>query len=151
MFSCGNGVLNIIGCTFDRNSSHGFTMSTGNVGVIFGNIFSNNGGYGISASNIAANCFIDYNAYYNNTSGAVTGLAQGPHDVLVTDGDPLTDSTNGDVRLNSTALRGALLRGSLNMISDTGVVANVDYSDFGALQHQDSGGGSTIRLFPIFD
>ncbi len=107
--------------------------------VLRNNILMNNGGYGInytSAPQYKAIPPIDYNAVKSNTSGNYNNISASPHDVLMT-ADPFTNAAGDDYTLNNTAGGGAVCR----------AVGDVPYIDIGALQHQDSGGGSTINIF----
>lgn len=77
--------------------------------AVLNNILVSNGGYGLnvvggSADAVAA--MADYNAFYNNTSGARNNLSAGTHDVTLT-GDPFTSAAGDDFTLNSTAGAGA--------------------------------------------
>ena len=83
-------------------------------GVCENNILVNNGGYGINqptAQTHADYPWIDYNAFYNNTSGARQNVNASPHDVTLT-GDPFTNAAGNDFSLNNTAGAGAACRGS---------------------------------------
>src|SRR3989338_8129890 len=74
-------------------------------GVCENNILVNNGGYGINqptAQTHADYPWIDYNAFYNNTSGARQNVNASPHDVTLT-GDPFTNAAGNDFSLNNTA------------------------------------------------
>lgn len=109
--------------------------------IVRNNIMVSNGGYGLNVSSATAqgNTFADYNAFYNNTSGEITGISNGGNDVTLT-GDPFTDSANDDYSLNATAGAGAACHG----VGYPGVFAGgltTGYLDIGAAQHQDSGGG----------
>jgi len=83
-------------------------------GVCENNILVNNGGYGINqptAQTHADYPWIDYNAFYNNTSGARQNVNASPHDVTLT-GDPFTNAAGDDFTLNNTAGAGAACRGA---------------------------------------
>src|SRR3990167_2615932 len=83
-------------------------------GVCENNILFNNGGYGINqptAQTHADYPWIDYNAFYNNTSGARQNVNASPHDVTLT-GDPFTNAAGDDFTLNNTAGAGAACRGA---------------------------------------
>lgn len=87
------------------------------------NIIVNNGTYGISTNTttVSGVASIDFNAYYNNTSGTVNtnfGLAIGPNDIVLS-GDPFVDPNNGDFNLNTTANAGQALRDAI-LIMPTG-------------------------------
>ncbi len=97
------------------NSSDGLLLSgtvnisTGHVEIV-NNIFSSNGGRGISAgSNVDLLVLADFNAFHNNTSGALNNISAGANDVTLT-ADPFIDSASGDFRLNREAGGGTLLK-----------------------------------------
>src|SRR3990167_7761950 len=83
-------------------------------GVCENNILVNNGGYGINQQTAQTHAdypWIDYNAFYNNTSGARQNVNASPHDVTLT-GDPFTNAAGDDFTLNNTAGAGAACRGA---------------------------------------
>ena len=102
-------------CTIYGNGRHGiYDPSYWILNTIVGNIITGNGGYGINAAIMTpsgqdARC--DYNAFYNNTSGARNIVLAGDHDVTLT-GDPFMNAAAGDFSLNSTAGAGAACRGA---------------------------------------
>lgn len=86
------------------------------------------------------------NAYYNNTSGALSNVAAGDGDVTLT-GDPFTSpSGSADFSLNNTAGAGAACRsaGWPPRIGALGATAGTNYKDIGALQAQPTASGGTI-------
>lgn len=99
-------------CIFYNNGDDGLRLAlTQNNLLIIRNIFVSNLGYGIdvgTASNITSS-LIDFNAFYNNTSGEVNGISNGPNDITLT-ADPFVDAANGDFNINNTAGGGASLR-----------------------------------------
>lgn len=125
-----------------------------------GSVFVNNGGYGINFAGALArgNAWtrhyggFGYNAFYNNTSGAMNNISARTGDVTLT-GDPFIDAGSGDFSLNNTAGAGADCRAAGFPGSYTDGLTT-GYLDIGAAQHQDSGGGggSSARIFgsPVF-
>ena len=118
------------------------TAST-DAGMVMNSVFAGNGTYGINSdtTNYTASgrnqLLMDYNAFYNNTSGARNNVPSGEHDVTLT-GDPFTNGGSLNFSLNNTANQGAALRG-------TGFPGGLQaggtgYLDIGMLQHQDLGG-----------
>ena len=126
--------------------------------AILGNIFANNGGYGLNFSAGAgwpASPVIDGNAYYSNTSGnrnnvddttvnPVNGVSPYANVFDITAAttpaltvSPFTSAGTGDFTLNNTAGGGASLRANAPGNSFPGSTP-VGYRDFGAIQHQDS-------------
>lgn len=102
------------------------------------NIVVNNAGYGFNASGAAAFAnavAVDFNAYYNNTSGARNNVTAGAHDITLT-ADPFTNAGAGDFSLNSTAGGGAALKGTGFPGTFPGSLST-GYADVGPLQHQD--------------
>lgn len=126
--------------------------------IVKGNLVANhtNGsGSGIKFNGsgaIAASPFIDGNAYYNNTANRTngdgtsgnnaTGAYTNVYDVSITDGSPFVNAGSSDFRLNGTALRGALLRGTAQLGMHPGLSPQTNYLDFGALQSPPSGSRS---------
>lgn len=137
----GNTVLT--NCVAYDNSGSGIAF-TGSYesAVLLNNILVSNGGYGVNfgtSQGWSAPVF-DYNAYYNNTSGARNNVLAGANDVALT-GSPFTNGASGDFSLNNTAGAGAACRA----VGYPGVFPGgltTSYLDIGAAQHQDSGGGS---------
>jgi hypothetical protein len=82
----------------------------------------------------------DYNAMYNTGSGYVNQANMGGHDKILT-GSPFTNGASLDFTLNNTANRGAALRATA--FPGAMQVGGTGYADYGPLQHQDSGGGSS--------
>lgn len=124
---------------------------SGDAVVVENNVLMSNGGYGLknAATLLASDEFsVDYNAYYNNTSGSINGLSAGAHDVTLS-GDPFTNAAGGDYSLNSTAGAGAACRAS----GIPGVfldLSTTGYIDIGMAQHADSasgGGGQSVGIF----
>jgi hypothetical protein len=107
----------IVGNTFYGQGRHGVSFAgfwTPAGYTLMNNIFVSCGGYGVSNGGGYgpgwASEAVDYNAFYNNTSGARNGLTAGAHDVTLS-ADPFTDAANGDFSLNSTSGGGAALKG----------------------------------------
>jgi len=125
----------------------------GIISSVRNNIIMNNGGYGQNHQTAPGTGVFrnfpscDYNAYYNNTSGALNNMAHGPHDVILT-GDPFVDAAGGDFRLNNTAGAGAACRAAGFPGVLPGLSA-VGYADIGVYQHLDAGGagGGGPRIF----
>jgi hypothetical protein len=138
----------IINSIFYANGRDGIRIDPTNIhsalANITGNIFVNNAGYGINVVNAPTPTptipYWDYNAYYNNTLGAVHNLNAGAHDVTLT-GSPFTNAPT-DFTLNNTASAGKACRsvgtpGALPASIGTG------YADIGPLRHQDPASGGT--------
>lgn len=81
---------------------------------IYNCLIAGNGGYGINTdtavSGIPDRGYLDYNAFYNNTSGNFNeaGLS-GANDIILT-ADPFTSAASDDYSLNNDAGGGAALR-----------------------------------------
>lgn len=130
------------------NGRNGFDL-TGNAG--FGSYLSNclsvgntSEGYGTNA--VKAGAFLQNCAGYNNTSGNynATNLPNVSNFQNLS-GNPFTNAGSGDFSINNTAGAGAQLRaagypGLLPRGTTTG------YSDIGAVQHQDAGGGGGLLI-----
>ena len=81
-------------------------------GLLVNNVFTGNGGYGITAgSDISGgmNCLlVHYNAFRNNTSGRTNNITS-TNEVILT-ADPYTDESTDDYTTNATAGGGAAMR-----------------------------------------
>lgn len=144
--------VRVLGCTLYGNGRDGIraTAAYAQIGSqVSNNLIVGNGGYGINYSSVRASNFggFNYNAFYNNTSGARNVILAGPNDVTLT-ADPFTNAAGGDFSLNTTAGGGAAARavgfpGAVPGISTTG------HLDIGAVQHADpaSSGGQSVSIF----
>lgn len=149
IYNCGRHGINIVGL---QTSS----------ALIRGNIVSKNGGWGIintGGAGIAARAEWDGNAFFSNTSGTRSNLddttvnvqnAIAPYtnvaDVSCSV-DPFTNAAGGNFTLNNTAGGGAPLRGTSPINTWPGLTGT-GYRDFGAIQHQDSGGSAGMLFIP---
>jgi len=137
-------------CHSYGNGRHGFHFPAARGAGISNCHAENNSGYGFNLTTNAA-ALIHCSAY-NNTSGTYPTLLQTVLNkgfITVTDGSVYANAAGSDFSLNATALRGALLRAAgFPTTSPTGNSAN--YSDIGAFQHQDSGGGTTY-IFNVLE
>jgi hypothetical protein len=100
-------MLIVRNCIIDRNGDGidlSGTLAPGTVMLIENNQITNNTIYGIRGpSNPALEAIMaDYNAFYNNSSGALLNLSSGAHDVTMV-ADPYVDSPNGDYRPGTNA------------------------------------------------
>lgn len=124
--------------TLDTNAGPGIALLyTGNIwsAQITNNLISNSGTYGIDAPNTLGDKALsvppDYNAFFNNPSGAIHFLSSGAHDVALS-GSPYVGA--GDYGLNNTAGAGAACRGAgYPGLFPGGVTTGA--LDVGALQH----------------
>jgi hypothetical protein len=127
-------------CVADRNDLSGLLIDGSGVAAECVNCaFTNNGHYGVEQT--TENDSISLNnrrvvncAYYNNTSGASHNYPQGTGAITLT-AEPYVNAVSGNFLPNTTAGGGTLLRG-------VGVPV---YLDVGSDQHQDTGGGTTVR------
>lgn len=139
----GNTVLD--GCIAYDNSGDGIGMPGTYQSVsVLNSLLISNGGYGINfgVNQPLVEQTIDYNGFYNNTSGARNNYQAGVHDVTLT-GDPFVDAANGNFALNATAAAGAAARAA----GYPGLLPNgttTGYLDMGAAQHQDPAGGTNV-------
>lgn len=124
-----------------------WTYSIGLGGHMLNNMLMSNSGYGIHTENGLARAYesVDYNAFFNNTSGARNVILAGPHDVTLT-ADPFINAAGNVYHLNTTAGGGAALRAAgFPGLFPGGLTTG--YLDIGAAQHQDSAsGGSTVGI-----
>jgi hypothetical protein len=88
--------IRIINCTFDGNRQSGLYLTgTAVTPMIYNNIFSNNGEYGIrttSALQVNFPDLFDHNAFFNNTSGARLNAPIGANDTTL---DPQYSNREG--------------------------------------------------------
>lgn len=129
--------LQVEGCTIDGNGGDGLDMS-GNLQMIvrlYNNIFSNNSNYGVrAASGQSTWQQVDYNNFYNNTSGARLNINAGTNDVAL---DPTyTDRSNRDFSIG-TNLKAAGFPGTRYVGANRS--ATRSYVEIGAAQRQESG------------
>ena len=134
----------VYGCT-----SHGIEIAAASLTilVVANNVLVGNGGYGLnlSGANLAETqvYFLDRNAYYNNTSGAINPSTNGQTNAVTLTGDPFTNAAGGVFALNNTASAGAACRAAAYPGAFRGGLTT-GYLDIGAAQHQDSGGGGPV-------
>lgn len=151
--SGGTGSFSAEGCVFYGNGRDG--LRTTWTSIFRGNLsvknclFVNNGGFGFSSTNAAndkAALWLDYNAFFNNTSGARNNLNASAHDVTLT-GDPFTNAAGNDFTLNNTAGAGAACRAAGFPGTLSGLTTPIGYQDIGVYRHQDpASGGGGLRL-----
>lgn len=137
------GSISITGSVIYSNTGDG--VKHGNTGIsmliVRNSIITDNGGYGLNSSVAATVLTENYNAFYNNTSGARNNVATGANSVALT-GDPFTNAAGDDYTLNNTASAGAACRAAGSPATLPGATGT-GYRDIGAFQHQDAGGGGT--------
>ena len=134
--------VTVLNNTIDGNTGDGIKIASNNTcasPTILNNILSNNGGYGIDATVGSTSLFaalpIDYNCFYNNTSGARNGINAGPHDQ--TNVNPqYANSASGNYAVGNASLQGVGFPGTLSGSGSTG------YLTPGAIQPSASGGSS---------
>lgn len=132
-------------CTLHDNASDGIDITSAaaieHLITVYNCLFTSNGAYGLKGpTNADFNTFSNYNAFYNNTSGARQNCSAGANDVTLT-GDPYTNAAGKVFTLNNTASAGAACRAA-GFPGAFGGGLTTGYLDIGAVQHQDSGGGS---------
>lgn len=133
-------------CVFYNNTSGGLETDTNYPKSMNNNIFVSNGGYGVVLVNLSQHYeFSDNNAFYNNTSGEVSGGTL--HNSITLTADPFVDPTAipPDFNISDSAGGGATLRANnFSLNTDTAVYPFRQYvSDaFG------SGGGGAV-LHPL--
>lgn len=136
------GSMSAANCSSYGNAGDGFKLSAGagNSACVISNCIAyGNTGFGVRGPSSDSGRSV-YSVFVgSNTAGAVTGTYNGSGQVTLT-ADPFTNAAGGDFSLNNTAgggaaVRGAGVPGTFPGISTTG------YSDGGAVQHQDAGGG----------
>ena len=135
-FGGGNNFQGVFhGCTAYNNGGHGFEDRTSSFqGTLYTDCVSvNNGGYGFKLSSTSAmfSC-----ATYNNTSGRSDDSEIADIDPITMTGDPFDNQGSDKYEPDNTTNQGALLRGLAY-----GIPGQDDYTDVGAVQHEDAGGG----------
>lgn len=133
-------------CTAYNNGSHGFEFSMGagrNQGA-YNCLADSNGGFGFRGDTPSESCLLVNCAYRNNTSGNVdtTNITSPEEGSVLLTGSPFVDGPNANFALNNTAGAGAACKGVAAPTTFLGS-ATVSYLDIGAVQHQDTGGGTT--------
>lgn len=131
-------------CVAYGNGSHGFFFNVGfsaeNCIAVGNGASSGTGvGYDITANGGLYNC-----ADFNNAGGRTNATpVLGDNSPISLSADPFTNAAGNDFSLNNSAGAGAACRAT----GYPGVldVGGTGYLDVGALQHQDSGGGSTTH------
>lgn len=121
--------------------------------VVRNNLFVNGATFGINYNfgSVAANDRIvrfppDYNAFFNNTSGARNNISAGANDVTLT-GTPYVDAAAGNLKLNDTAGAGLAAKAAGFPGAFRGLPATVGYVDLGAVQRIESAGGAAAVPF----
>jgi len=110
---CRNAVF--VNCLATDSDAYGFLMESGRDGAVM------------------LNC-----AGYSNASGNSLGSNESIGYIAVTDGTPFVAASTGNLRLNATALRGALLRGAGYDFFAREFDTTVTRPDIGAVQHGDT-------------
>ena len=136
-----------MGCIAYNNAGSGFFFGTPIAAPMTNCIAVSNGLYGVNLGLTGSPSlpWINYNAFYNNTSGARNGIGAGANDVTLT-GVPFTNAAGGDYSLNNTVGQGAACR-SVGFPGAT--LYGTGYADIGPLRHQDP--SASTNIYPIFD
>lgn len=160
----------VIGNVFYNNGRDGLRVAveySGIATIIRNNIFVSNAGYGINQTTTPANAAQpqwDFNAYYNNTSGARNNMDSTSTTATISDGVspysyvgnvtltgvPFTNAGAGDYSLNNTAGQGAACRAAGFAGTFIGGLS-VGYQDMGAIQHKDPASSGTTNIFILDD
>lgn len=151
-YNIGNATLLLINNTIDAGR-HGLNITAQNSQALVVNcLFSNNGGYGVTASAAMGGVFVRNCAFFNETSGQVnTGAAAIPAgnvagSISLT-GTPYNNLAGGDLSLNAFVSQGGGARGAgIPGIMPAGTTTG--YIDIGAMQHKDpvSVGGRVVDV-----
>lgn len=128
-----------------NNGGDGLDLSNGTIGAgttiyMQNSIIAENGGYGVrgqSGIEVAVPC-ADYNAFFDNTSGARLNFPTGDNDVTLS-ADPFNAAASGDFSLTNDGGGGADCRAAgFPGVFPGGLTTG--YRDIG-VQHEDAGGG----------
>lgn len=138
--------ITIVGNTIDGVTGSGiYSASSTTVRGIYvsRNLITNSSGYGISYPSAIDGAFLgcDWNAFYNNTSGARNNFPAGARDLALS-ADPYANRSGKDYSPNTTAGGGAALRAAYGPTFPGGLTTG--YLDIGAVQHRDQV-GSLLR------
>lgn len=155
-----NGLC-VTNSSFYNNTDHGlYLYATAVIGAgpytVENCVFASNGGRGQAWNGAGAGLllFADFNAYYNNTSGEVSGLTKGEHSITLT-ADPFMDAAGGDFSLNDTAGGGAACKdvalgygGSYTWsgVSDADALVKIKYDPVGGSDTLASGAGPATAI-----
>lgn len=137
---------NVVDCSFYNSSLDAVNLAGNCMALFRNNVFETGTGYAIKTSiaGIQYQLILRRNAFYNFSSGpydATKVLARNVIDeVTQSAGTFFVDAPNADFTVNTTAGQGALVRGIAETPPGSPVVS---YRDYGAIQHQDSGSGTT--------
>jgi hypothetical protein len=132
-----------VNCVFVSNTADGLTFHSGfDTPVSFvNNIFVSNGGYGINMVTTNYSAIMNHaNAFYGNTSGAVSNALMSSSTDVTLSGSPFNAPTSNDFSLNGTAGAGAACK-SAGYSGGTLFSAQTNALDIGAVQSAGSGGG----------
>lgn len=142
----------VIGNTFYNNTSSGIN-SSGRIGRIANNIFSNNGAYGINLGSLSdaalryAQTMILNNDFYSNTSGKYNPSTLGVSENEQTANPTFTNAAGNDFSIGTNLKsKGYPLGGTLAIGQGT---STYSYVDPGAAQRQETGGGgipNTVKV-----
>ena len=129
----------ITNCSVYNATGNGIHLPGGTGHVVRNCILEGCGGWGIQMPVLSDE---DYNAFFNNTNGEVTGgLRSGAHDVTLT-GSPFTNAGASDFTLDNVAGEGADCRDAGFPGAMLSGGNNEGHIDIGALQHEDPAGGA---------
>jgi hypothetical protein len=140
---CGTGVSTSANVTYwervtvDGCTTAGADVSSSTHAEIVGCLFSNNTGGGNYGIKVGGLIFLEYCAFYNNTTN-VSGTAQANENSITISNDPYFNHGSNDFRPNATAAAGLLLWNAC-----PGVFGQTDNADVGAVQHTDPTTGPT--------
>ncbi|MFZ9077527.1 MAG: hypothetical protein ACO23H_03265, partial [Alphaproteobacteria bacterium] len=126
-------------------SSH---ISSRSGSQIANNLFSNVSGYCVgnpsTASTSAQACLLLAGNSFYNSPNKYENIADAPEfDSVAESSDPFTDAAGGDFSLVSSA---SSYSGGYGLMIGT---TSTDYSDIGAIQHQDPSGGGGAIMHPL--
>ena len=143
------GAMQFFGCTAYGNGGDGFRVNLGSGNSATENavncIAYGNGGWGFNNIPATDGLYLINCAGGSNTSGNWNGTAGNAVGFVTLSANPFTNAAGGDFSLNTTAGGGAALRAAgFPGAFPTGTTTS--YLDIGAVQHQDSGGGTTPTI-----
>lgn len=143
--SVGSIILQHVVCYKNGRDGLRWAPQTGGTSSILvsNSVFYGNSEYGINVTtSMTMSTYFNWNAYGNNTTANLSGLAAGANDVTLSS-DPFVNGSSENFALSSSGITALAAKGFPGALSTGGT----GFTDIGALQHQATGGGQ--KGFPI--
>jgi len=121
-----------------------YNSTNSNGSSVVGNVFHSVGGYCIGGVSDNTGFLISNNSYYNSSNKFEFIPENLEFDAVAESSDPFTDAANGDFSL---VLGASSYGDGYGLMLGT---SSTDYSDIGAIQHQDPSGGGGSTVHPLY-